>query len=296
MGTQRSKRLRSGFVAGCLVTSMLPATAFTAVDADKVWLVSKSAAKRPGAVTRPAASTALRSPTEVTVVTGLAGEAGYVHYFVITGPDGEPETQVGIELEDGRIAWSFPEGGVFVAPFFAAGTFTVGNTRYEIEHLYGLRPFRDDASMRTLGRELSARIAPYIEDKTPYCDESGNADRFCLSCLGFVLRVLYPGNTRAYPALPADFKSARKTMYSTEDFLLYLTGVPVDAPRSTRTRRIETLAVPESLREELTRISTGIEQIAPAVAASRPRRSTSPKARAAAQPSDTARRAAGRRS
>jgi hypothetical protein len=296
MSTHVPQRIRNAFVAGSLAVSILPGTAFGAVDADKFWLVAKSTSKRPAPVSRPTAQTALRSPAEVVVVNGPAGQAGYVHYFVITGPDGEPETQVGIELEDGRIAWSFPEAGVFVAPFLAAGSFTIGNSRYDIEHLYGLRPFRNDASMRAFGRELESRIAPYIEDQTPYCDETGNAERFCLSCLGFVLRVLYPGNTGGFPALPADFRAARKTVYSTEDLLLYLTGIPVDAPRATRVRRIEALAVPEPLREELTRISTGIEQITPTFASSKPKRATSAKARAAAPPADAPRRAAGRRS
>jgi hypothetical protein len=272
-----------------------PLPAFSAVDGRNVWLVAKSSVKRPATATRSPAQTGLRSPAEVAVVTGLAGEAGYIHYFVITGPDGEPETQVGIELEDGRIAWSFPEAGVFVAPFLAAGSVTIGNSRYEIEYLYGLRPFRDAASMRALAAELPARVAPYIEGQTPYCDETGNADRFCVSCLGFVLRVLYPGNAHGLPVLPADFRSTRKAVYSTEDLLLYLTGIPVDAPRAARVRRIEALAVPEPLREELTRISAGIEQFAP-VAASKPRRTTPPKARAAVQPADAPRRAAGRRS
>ena len=296
MSTGVSKRIRSRFVAGCIATLVLPATALGALETGNFVPVTKTAAKRPATATRPAAPTQLRSAAEVSVVTGLAGEAGYVHYFVITGPDGEPETQVGIELEDGRIVWSFPEAGVFLAPFLAAGSFTIGNIRYEVEHLYGLRPLRDNASMRTLARELPARIAPYVEERTPYCDENGSADRFCLSCLGFVLRVLYPGNTRSYPTLPPDFRAARKAVYSTEDLLLYLTGVPVDATRATRARRIEALAVPEPLREELMRISAGLEQIAPAVAATKPKRTTPPKARAAAQPVDTPRRAAGRRS
>jgi hypothetical protein len=296
MNTFVSKRIRSGFVAGCLAASMLPVTAYSAVEADKFWLLAKNASKRPATSGRAAAQTmALRSPAEVAVVTSLAGEAGYVHYFVITGPDGEPETQVGIELEDGRIAWSFPEAGVFVAPFMAAGSVSIGNSRYEVEHLYGLRPFRDPASMRALGRELTARIAPYLDDQTPYCDESGNTDRFCLSCLGFVLRVLYPGDTRAFPALPSDFRAARKTLYSTEDLLLYLTGIPVEGPRAARVRRIEALVVPDPLREELTRISAGLDQIAPPVAAAKPRRATA-RPRAAAQPVDTTRRAPGRRS
>jgi hypothetical protein len=257
--------------------------------------VVKSAAKRPATAARPATQS-LRKPAEVAVVTGLAGEAGYVHYFVITGPDGEPETQVGIELEDGRIVWSFPEAGVFIAPFLAAGSFTIGHIRYDIEHLYGLRPFRTDAAMRTLARELAARIAPYVEDKTPYCDESGNVDHFCLSCLGFVLRVLYPADGGYRAALPPDFRSARKGVYSTEDLLLYLTGIPLDAPRTSRGRRIDALAVPDSLREELTRISAGVDPVATPVAAAKTKRATQSKARAAAQPIEPSRRAAGRRS
>jgi hypothetical protein len=292
---QVSPYIRTGLLACCLGAFVAPLPALSAVDAGNVRLVAKSTAKRPATAARSPAPTALRSPGEVAVVAGLAGEAGYIHYFVITGPDGEPETQVGIELEDGRIAWSFPEAGVFVAPFLPAGSVTIGNSRYEIEHLYGLRPFRDAASMRAFATALPARIAPYVESQTPYCDEVGNADRFCVSCLGFVLRVLYPTSPEGLPVLPADFKSARKTVYSTEDLLLYLTGIPVDASRAARVRRIEALAVPESLREELTRISAGIEQLAP-VAASKPRRTAPPKTRAAAQPTDPPRRAAGRRS
>jgi hypothetical protein len=297
MNTEVSKHIRSGLLAAAIAALMTPATALSALDSrDFVVPIVKSSAKRSPALTRPATPTPLRKPADVVVVTGPAGEAGYVHYFVITGPDGEPETQVGIELEDGRIVWSFPEAGVFVAPFLAAGSFTIGQNRYDIEHLYGLRPFRTAAAMSTLARELATRIAPFVADKTPYCDESGSADYFCVSCLGFVLRVLYPANTGIYPALPADFRSARKGMYSTEDLLLYLTGIPVDATRAARARRIEALGVPESLREELTRISSGLEPVAPRVAAAKPRRATQPKARAAVHPVETSRRAPGRRS
>ena len=75
---------------------------------------------------------------DIGAVTGAAGQAGYVHYFVITGPDGETETQVGIELADGRVVWSFPEAGVFVSPFMAWGSVTIGATRYDVEHLFGV--------------------------------------------------------------------------------------------------------------------------------------------------------------
>ena len=266
MSTGVSKRIRSRFVAGCIATLVLPATALGALETGNFVPVTKTAAKRPATATRPAAPTQLRSAAEVSVVTGLAGEAGYVHYFVITGPDGEPETQLGIELEDGRMVWSFPEAGVFLAPFLAAGSFTIGNIRYEVEHLYGLRPLRDNASMRTLARELPTRIAPYVEERTPYCDENGSADRFCLSCLGFVLRV----STRAIhgatqPCLPTSDCAQGRLLYRGPAALPH--GCSCRRDTATRARRIEALAVPEPLREELMRISAGIEQIAPTVRA-----------------------------
>lgn len=289
------KRIRKGLLGACVALSMLPLAAVGALDSDKSASVSKSTSTRAATAARPPAPPALRTPAEVYVVGGLAGQPGYVHYFVITGPDGEPETQIGIELEDGRVAWSFPEAGVFIAPFLAAGSFTIGPNRYEIEHLYGLRPFRDEASMRAFARELASRMGPYLAEKTPYCDENGNADRFCLSCLGFVLRVLYPGShVRGFPALPADFKAARRTVYSTEDLLLYLTGIPVDGTRATRGKRIDALSIPDALREELTRISTGIEQLVPAVANAKPKRTVPAKSRTAARPLDAPRRTAGR--
>jgi hypothetical protein len=202
---------------------------------------------------------------------------------VITGPDGEPETQVGIELQDGRIAWSFPEAGVVIAPFIASGTFTAGANVYTVEHLYGIRPFREGPSLRMLRRNLATRIRPYVEENTPYCDESGNSDHFCLSCLGFVLRVLYPGPDRSFPALPPDFKGVQKSKYSTEDLLLYLAGIPVDASRPVRARRIQALAVPDAMREELARISASLGEFRVATR-SKTRRTPSARTRAATQP------------
>ncbi|MGZ8230068.1 MAG: hypothetical protein ACXW2A_09590 [Burkholderiales bacterium] len=269
----------------------LPVAALGSLRSDNFVSVSKISAKRVATPRPPAtASTSARARFDLRAVSGLAGQAGYIHFFVITGPDNEPETQIGIELADGRIAWSFPEAGVSVSPFPASGTVMVGSTQYQIEHLYGLKPFRDEASMVALRRELPARMAPYVEENTPYCDESGDSARFCMSCLGFVLRVIYPGTSRGFPALPGDFRSAQGGRYSTEDLLLYLAGVPLNASRTARARRIQALAVPDSLREELTRISSSLETGSDTPTA-KPRRRA-----AAKSPADLTRRASGRRS
>jgi hypothetical protein len=233
---------------------------------DRLMLASQGLTQRSAASTRSAAMRAsltsrANSPV-ITVSRTAPGQAGYIHYFVITGPDGEPESQIGIELADDRIAWSFPELGVVISPFIASGALTVQGKSYDVQHLYGIRPFPDDASMRNLQQELAARIAPWISDRVSYCDEERPPNQVCVSCLGFVLRVMYPspaGTLIAVPTLPADFRSSRKNIYTTEDLLLYLTGVPVDAPRQARLGRIELLAIPEALREQLVRIA-GVPQ------------------------------------
>ena len=214
-------------------------------------VASQAAPKRSLSAPRPAAATPV-----VTVPGTSTGQAGYVHYFVITGPDGEPESQVGIEMPDDRIAWSFPEIGVVVAPFIRSGQVTANGKSFDVEHLYGIRPSRDEESLRTLQRDLAQRVAWWVNEKTPYCDEELPPNRLCVSCLGFVLRVLYPGSSPALPAMPADFRSARKNMYTTEDLLMYLAGVRVDGPREARLKRIAALKVPDSMREQLVRIAT----------------------------------------
>lgn len=208
----------------------------------------------------------------VTVSKTGPNQAGYIHYYVITGPDGEPETQVGIELPGDRIAWSFPDIGVEISPFVSSGQIVAGGKSYEIEHLYGIRPFPDDESMSTLRRHLDSRVNWWLDQKTPYCDEERPSSRLCLSCLGFVLRVLFPGTSPALPALPADFHSARRNLYTTEDLLLYLTGVPVDAAPPIKLTRIDSLAVPEILREQLVRIASepAAHTVTPTAEAPRP--------------------------
>src|SRR2546421_12830544 len=86
---------------------------------DQLMLASQGPAQRSAASTRTAATRAsltsrANSPI-VTVSSTAPDQAGYIHYFVITGPDGEPESQIGIELPGDRIAWSFPELGVVIS-------------------------------------------------------------------------------------------------------------------------------------------------------------------------------------
>lgn len=261
----RAFALTCTVTAAALAAVLCPmgnALAKTTSMSDAFVLVSKGAPKRasaPRAAPPPSAFAARASAPVVTVSGTGPGQAGYVHYFVITGPDGEPESEVGIELPGDRIAWSFPELGVVASPFIASGTMSANGKSYEVEHQYGIRPFPDDTSMRAFQQQLAARVASWTEAKTPYCDEQGNTTQMCVSCLGFVLRVLYPGAGPLLPALPADFKSARKNMYTTEDLLFYLTGVPVDGPSRARLKRIERLTIPSTMREELVRISGEID-------------------------------------
>jgi hypothetical protein len=241
---------------------------------DQLMLASQGPAQRSAASTRTAATRAsLTNSTVVTVSSTAPGQAGYIHYFVITGPDGEPESQIGIELPGDRIAWSFPELGVVISPFISSGVLTAQGKSYDVQHRYGMRTFPDEESMRNLQQELAVRIAPWIVNRVPHCDEERPSNQVCVSCLGFVLRVLYPSATAALaalPALPADFRSARKNIYTTEDLLLYLTGVPVDAPQQARLARIELLALPEALRDQLIRIAGVAEETPTAVVSQAP--------------------------
>jgi hypothetical protein len=188
----------------------------------------------------------------ITTQTTAPGQAGYVHYFLITAPDGGTETQVGIELADQRIAWSVPELGVVVSPFIKSGPHAVNGKIYEVQHLYGIRPFPDDESMLALQKELPYRVIPWVEDQTPYCYVKPPDGEMCLSCLGFVVRVLFPGPTPEYPKLPNDFRRMGSDIYyTTEDLLLYLAGLHGVPTLADRLQRIDNLAIPESLREEL---------------------------------------------
>ncbi|MCI3953122.1 MAG: hypothetical protein K0R53_2620 [Burkholderiales bacterium] len=180
-----------------------------------------------------------------------AGQAGYVHYFLLRLPDETLEIQVGIELADQRIAWSFPDVGPVVSEFIDAGVVPAGGKEYEVWHLYGLRPCPDDGAMAALQKALPGRVRSLTERNISYCENDGPQSR-CMSCLGFVLRVLFPGRSNAYPDVPREFwRAGTASRYTTRDLLLYLSGM-LDLPtREARLKRIGRLDVPDVLRDDL---------------------------------------------
>lgn len=246
-------KVRSALAALACALALSPlAQANTSRPADRA-SVSKTNAKVTRTPVRPAPAAPVRGELPVVTVQGTGpGQAGYVHYFVITGPDGQAINHVAVEMDGNRIVSSFPDDGVSITPFVKSGAITTsaGNV-YDVEHLYGIRPFADDAALRALSRELDSRVQAWLG--TPFCDELTPARELCVSCLSLTMSVLYPER------LPADFKGAQKGMYTTEDLLMYLAGVPVDAPRETRAKRIAALAVPAALRDDLVRISGEVD-------------------------------------
>ncbi|MGQ0524305.1 MAG: hypothetical protein ACT4P8_11690 [Betaproteobacteria bacterium] len=212
---------------------------------------------------KPAIVSRAHAPLLVVQSTG-PGQAGFVHYFLLRLPDETLEVQVGIETADQRIAWSFPDVGVVVSPFLESGSMEVSGKDYEIWHLYGLRPFSDEASMAALRKALPGRVRTWTERNTPYCEDDGPESR-CMSCLGFVMRVLFPGRHNSYPDVPHDFQRAvTGSRYTTHDLLLYLTGM-FDLPgRDARLRRLARLQVPDNLRADL---SILVRTMRPAAAA-----------------------------
>ncbi len=185
-----------------------------------------------------------------------AGQAGYVHYWLITAPDGAEEIQVGIELADQRIAWSFPGLGVHLSSFVAAGEVDAGGRMFRIRHLYGLRPFAQEAAMRRLRTNLTRRVMPLAQRRVPYCELNGMTPELCMSCMSFVSQVLFPGKTAVYPDFPRNFPRIDGEPYhTTEDLLLYLTGLHALRSESARRQRIAALGGPQELQEELGRLA-----------------------------------------
>ena len=218
---------------------------------------SVGAKPAPGATARGAAPEHVRArakhPVHAVAATG-AEQTGYVHYFLLRLPDDAVEIQVGIELPGGKIAWSFPGLGVVVSAFIEEGTLPVGGVEYEVWHLYGIRPFPDDASMTALRKDLAGRVQRWLDRQVPYCEHDGPRGD-CMSCLGFVLRVLFPGRHSDYPDLPRDFRGVGTAgKYSTRDLLLYLTGMYDLPTRDARLQRIARLTLPDALREELSEL------------------------------------------
>lgn len=248
--------------AACsVVHANAPPNGQTAFGARTITLPSKPATAQTPAVTRGNAP--------LHTATGVApGQAGYVHYFLLRMPDDTLEIQVGIELEDQRIAWSFPALGVVISPFLNGETLQAGDKNYDVWHLYGIRPFPGNAAMVRLRKELPGRINPWIKAGIPYCLDDSPQGK-CMSCIGLVLRALFPGSG-GYPNMPRDFwRTGVAARYTPNDLLLYLTGM-LDLPdRNTRLQRIARLALPADLREDLEELvhTIGVGESKPVIAA-----------------------------
>jgi hypothetical protein len=219
------------------------------------------AAQSPAQVENSTQSAKIRA-----VTSAGPGQAGYVHYFVITHPDGDLEYQVGVELEDQRIAWSFPTAGVTVSNFIKRGTINVHDKPFQIEHLHGIRPFANDAEMRLLQKALPQRVAQWVDSDTPYCLLRQPGQQFCLSCGDFVVRILYPGNHPLVPALPHDFLRMTGGAYTTDDLLLYLVGLHNLPDKRSMLDKLATLDLPAVMREDIVSMIEGITPSTPPAA------------------------------
>jgi hypothetical protein len=263
-----------------LLPALLPARGIAVASAAvKASPQQKNApAKTPSspALVKPAGASAL------SVVTAAGpNQAGYVHYWLITAPDGEQEMQVGIELPGQRIAWSFPGLGVHIAPFIAEGEVDANGRIFQVKHLYGLRPFTNDTSMRSLRSSLMRRVTPLVRNGVPYCELNGITPGLCMSCMGFVSQVLFPGRTPEYANFPSSFTRVDGESYhTTEDLLLYLVGLNNLPTHAARQRRLDAIGGPPALQEELVRLTAKLAEPPVAVAAAKvpaKRRAAAPK-------------------
>ena len=257
--TAASLTLLGALVHGTAALANAPQTSPSAARSQSV--NHERGSKAPATARQSQPAPARRSTAALmTATTAAPGQAGYVHYFAIRRPGEEWESQIGIELPDQAIAWAFPGAGVVVSPFMGTGSLAANGTLYEVEHRFAIRPFPDDEAMRVLRRELMPRVMPWVADATLHCEWKPAPGELCVSCLGFVLRVLFPGHFPDAPAPPRDFKRAAGNAYfTTEDLLLYLAGMQELATQEARFKRIEALALPDGLREELTRLAGAVD-------------------------------------
>jgi len=219
-------------------------------------------AKPSATAKKKADAAAAKRKVQPPVVTATGeGQAGFVHFWVITAPSGDQEIQVGVELPDQRIAWSFPGLGVHVAAFVGDGEVEVPGGAFKVQHLYGLRPFANDTTMRTLRSNLMRRVTPLVRKRVPYCELNGLTAELCMSCMGFVSQILFPGATPEYANFPRNFpRIAGEEYHTTEDLLLYLTGLYALPNDAARQRRKAALGGPPALQEELARL---LQQLGP---------------------------------
>ena len=193
--------------------------------------------------------------TDIHAVTKVAdGQAGYVHYFLITHPDGTLEEQVGIEMEDQRIAWSFPGAGVIVSEFVNNGLLVIDGKKFFIEHLHGIRPFATGVEMQSLKNDLGPRVAFWIDNETAYCVIRQPGEAYCLNCGDFVARILFPGLNPQITELPEAFTSNLGNMPTADDLLIYMLGLHELPDAQARLRQLSRLKLPESLRLDVAAI------------------------------------------
>lgn len=179
------------------------------------------------------------------------GQTGYVHYFLVTHPDGTLEDQVGLEMEDQRIAWSFPGAGVMVSPFIKNGVIEAGGKIYRVEHLHGVRPFRAIKDMQTLRQDLGRRVAIWVDNEVPYCVFREPNQPFCLSCGDFVIRVLFPSTNLVSANFPRDFQRAAGETPTTDDLLTYMLGLHNLPDYRSRMSRLASLDLPSTLHQDV---------------------------------------------
>jgi hypothetical protein len=247
-----------------LIPALLPVHAATDVKARPSLTVKKT----PAAVAAKRKARPQPLTTAPVVSATGEGQAGYVHYWLITAPNGDQEIQVGIELPDQRIAWSFPGLGVHVAAFVGDGEVEVPGGAFKAQHLYGLRPYASEAAMRSLSGKLMQRVTPLVRKRVPYCELNGVTAELCMSCMGFVSQVLFPGRTPEYANFPRNFpRIAGEEYHTTEDLLLYLTGLHALPDAAARQRRIAALGGPPALQEELARLAPQLSDVAPTMTA-----------------------------
>jgi hypothetical protein len=263
-----------------LIPALLPVRGIAVASA-----AVKASPQQKNATAKTPSSPALVKPagaSALSVVTAAgSNQAGYVHYWLITAPDGEQETQVGIELPDQRIAWSFPGLGVHIAPFIAEGEVDANGRIFQVKHLYGLRPFANDTAMRSLRSSLMRRVTPLVRNGVPYCELNGVTPGLCMSCMGFVSQVLFPGRTPEYANFPSSFTRVDGESYhTTEDLLLYLVGLNNLPTHAARQRRLDAIGGPPELQEELARLTAKLAEPPVALAAAKvpaKRRAAAPK-------------------
>ena len=205
-----------------------------------------------GQAASTAPANAISAHVGIHAVTNVAPrQAGYVHYFRITHPDNTLEDQVGIELDDQRIAWSFPGAGVIVSEFVKQGELRVGESTYTIQHLHGLRPLKSEKDMQVLRNELARRVAFWVEDETPYCVFRKSGMPFCLNCGDFVARILFPSTLPMLVGFPEDLIRTPANLSSPDDLLLYMLGLHSLPDTQSRMAKLATMDLPESLRRDV---------------------------------------------